>query len=73
MLTEEEKEDVKINTTLLKPKKAWEKDASKIPDIVGHMEIMFNNETIAKVPIYYENERHQKPKKQFLKRLSQSF
>lgn len=73
MLTEEEKEDVKINTTLLKPKKAWEKDASKIPDIVGHMEIMFNDETIAKVPIYYENERHQKPKKQFFETFKSIF
>lgn len=73
LLTEEEKEDVKINTTLLKPKKAWEKDVSKIPDIVGHMKVMFNNETIAKVPIYYENERNQKPKKKFFETFQSIF
>ncbi|QIW80493.1 D-alanyl-D-alanine carboxypeptidase family protein [Bacillus tequilensis] len=73
LLTEEEKEDVKIKTTLLKPKKGWEKDVSKIPDIVGHMNIMFNNETIAKVPIYYENERHPKPKKQFFETFKSIF
>ena len=73
LLTEEEKEDVNIQTTLLKPKKTWEKDASKIPDIVGHMKIMFNGETIAKVPIYYENERHQKPKKQFFETFKSIF
>ncbi|CUB24470.1 D-alanyl-D-alanine carboxypeptidase DacB [Bacillus spizizenii] len=73
LLTEEEKGDVNIKTTLLKPKKTWEKDASKIPDIVGHMKIMFNDETIAKVPIYYENERHQKPKKQFFETFKSIF
>ncbi|QQF61583.1 D-alanyl-D-alanine carboxypeptidase [Bacillus mojavensis] len=73
LLTEEEKEDVKINTTLLKPKKAWEKDVSKIPDIVGHMKVMFNDETIAKVPIYYENERNQKPKKKFFETFQSIF
>lgn len=73
LLTEEEKEDVKINTTLLKPKKAWEKDISKIPDIVGHMKVMFNDETIAKVPIYYENERNQKPKKKFFETFQSIF
>ncbi|MEC1648704.1 D-alanyl-D-alanine carboxypeptidase family protein [Bacillus halotolerans] len=73
LLTEEEKEDVKINTTLLKPKKAWEKDVSKIPDIVGHMKVMFNDEIIAKVPIYYENERNQKPKKKFFETFQSIF
>ncbi|MCI3987171.1 D-alanyl-D-alanine carboxypeptidase, partial [Bacillus vallismortis] len=65
LLTEEEKEDVNIHTTLLKPKKAWEKDASKIPDIVGPMKIMFNDETIAKVPSYFATERQPKPNKHF--------
>ncbi|PAY13998.1 D-alanyl-D-alanine carboxypeptidase family protein [Bacillus sp. 7705b] len=73
LLTEEEKEDVKINTTLLKPKKAWEKDVSKIPDIVGYMKVMFNDEIIAKVPIYYENERNQKPKKKFFETFQSIF
>ncbi|MCY8484575.1 D-alanyl-D-alanine carboxypeptidase family protein [Bacillus atrophaeus] len=65
LLNEAEKDEVKINTTLLKPKKAWKKDRSAIPDVVGQMTVTFKDETIVKLPIYYENERNKKPKKRF--------
>ncbi|PRR94381.1 D-alanyl-D-alanine carboxypeptidase family protein [Bacillus atrophaeus] len=65
LLNEAEKDEVKINTTLLKPKKAWKKNRSAIPDVVGQMTVTVNDETIVKLPIYYENERNKKPKKRF--------
>lgn len=69
MLKEDEIDDVKIRTTLIKPKKAWKKDASLIPDVVGRMTVMHDGKVIAKIPVYYENERHKNRKSISLRRL----
>ncbi|KAF6536745.1 D-alanyl-D-alanine carboxypeptidase [Bacillus sp. EKM208B] len=73
LLKEDEIDDVKISTTLIKPKKAWKKDASLIPDVVGRMTVMHDGKVIAKIPVYYENERHKKPKKHFIETFTSLF
>lgn len=73
LLNEDEKEDVKVDIELLKPKKSWRKNKKEIPDIIGEMNVMFNGKTIASVPIYYENERNKKPKKSFFETFQSVF
>ncbi|MEC0494606.1 D-alanyl-D-alanine carboxypeptidase family protein [Bacillus glycinifermentans] len=73
LLNDDEKEDVKIETKLLEPKKKWRKDKRAIPDIVGEMNVKLGGETIAKLPVYYENERNKKPKKSFMETFQSVF
>ncbi|MCF7618006.1 D-alanyl-D-alanine carboxypeptidase [Bacillus sonorensis] len=66
LLNDDEKDHVRIETKLLKPKKSWRKNKQAIPDIIGEMNVKLDTETIAKLPIYYENEQNKKPKQSFL-------
>ncbi|QHZ47478.1 D-alanyl-D-alanine carboxypeptidase family protein [Bacillus sp. NSP9.1] len=66
LLSDEEKDEVKIDLELLEPKKSWRKNEKAIPDIIGRMKVKLDGKTIADLPVYYENERNKKPKKSFL-------
>ncbi|MFC3882773.1 D-alanyl-D-alanine carboxypeptidase family protein [Bacillus songklensis] len=53
-LTDDEKDSVKLEATLIKPnKKLWE-DERNIPDIVGRLDIYQNDEGIGRLPLYYK-------------------
>lgn len=65
LMTEEEKQEVRIKTNLLKPKKSWEKHRENIPEIVGNVKVMLEGKTIAQVPVYYPNERNRPPNESF--------
>ncbi|ALC81457.1 MULTISPECIES: D-alanyl-D-alanine carboxypeptidase family protein [Bacillus] len=65
LMTEEEKKNVVIKTSLLKPNKSWEKNQEKIPEIVGQMRVQLDGKTIAEVPVYYPNDRNTPPKVSF--------
>ncbi|WP_307891882.1 D-alanyl-D-alanine carboxypeptidase family protein [Bacillus swezeyi] len=73
LLNDEEKEEVKIDIELLKPKKSWRKNEKAIPDIIGNLKVMLGGKTIADLPVYYENERNKKPKKSFLETFKSVF
>ncbi|MDA1475020.1 D-alanyl-D-alanine carboxypeptidase family protein [Bacillus changyiensis] len=73
LLSDDEKNQVKIKTTLLKPKRKWKKNQEAIPNMIGSMNVMFKGESIAKLPIFYENERNQKPKKSFIETFQSIF
>ena len=63
-LNKDEQEKVKINISLQKPKKEWE-DIDKVPNVVGEMSIKIEENSIAKIPIYFDNGNVEKPKGSF--------
>ncbi|WP_078380126.1 D-alanyl-D-alanine carboxypeptidase family protein [Sutcliffiella halmapala] len=52
-LTVKERENVRINVTLVKPKEEWDRSAN-VPDVVGNYTVILNDEMIAETPIYFE-------------------
>lgn len=63
-LTTDEQEKVKISLSLLTPSKAWE-DLKNVPNIVGQMSVKLDEKEIAKLPIYFDNGKVEKPKDTF--------
>lgn len=63
-LTTDEQEKVKISLSLLTPSKAWE-DLKNVPNIVGQMSVKLDEKEIAKLPIYFDNGKVEKPKGTF--------
>ncbi|WP_227521465.1 MULTISPECIES: D-alanyl-D-alanine carboxypeptidase family protein [Bacillus] len=61
-LTSKERENVRINISMLTPEKSWDSEES-IPDVVGKFTIISNDEVLTEVPIYYDKE--DEPKKSF--------
>ncbi|UYO34312.1 D-alanyl-D-alanine carboxypeptidase [Bacillus zhangzhouensis] len=64
-LNEDEKKLVKIETEMLTPKKKWKKNTEAIPDVVGKMTILLDEQVIEQLPIFYENKRNRMPQKSF--------
>ena len=63
-LTTDEQEKVKISLSLLTPSKAWE-DLKNVPNIVGQMSVKLDEKEIAKLPIYFDNGKVEKPRDTF--------
>ncbi|GLB58046.1 D-alanyl-D-alanine carboxypeptidase family protein [Cytobacillus sp. NCCP-133] len=60
-VTNEEKNDFKIDFKLLKPKEEW-REIRKIPEVVGHATVYFDNQPVKKLPIYYKQEKGKEDK-----------
>lgn len=54
-LTSEEKKQVNLDVKLIKPKKTWDREGN-IPKVIGQINIVLDNETIGKVPLYYDDD-----------------
>ncbi|WP_299088250.1 D-alanyl-D-alanine carboxypeptidase family protein [uncultured Metabacillus sp.] len=63
-LTAEEQEKIKINLSLLTPKKKW-KEPKDVPNVVGKMSVKLDEREIEKLPIYFDNGKVEKPKNSF--------
>jgi D-alanyl-D-alanine carboxypeptidase len=52
-LTKKERENVRVNITLVTPKKEWNKE-EYVPEIVGEYTVIIQDEAVVETPIYYE-------------------
>ncbi|OHR64290.1 D-alanyl-D-alanine carboxypeptidase [Bacillus sp. HMSC76G11] len=59
-LTEDEEDDLRIDVSIVKPEKSW-KDPEDVPNVVGKMTIIVDDERVDEVPIYYDNGLTNKP------------
>lgn len=59
-LTEEEEDKLRINVSLLKPEKNWD-DPEDVPNVVGKITIIVEDERVDEVPVYYDNGLTNKP------------
>lgn len=57
-VTEDEKENFKVEYKLISPKEDWS-EPSRIPEIVGKAIVYLNNEQIKTMPIYYQHEKEE--------------
>lgn len=71
-LTEEEKQDVKIKLSLLKPEKNWN-DPEDVPKIVGKLAVVLHDEKIDELPIYFDRERMEDEQKSFFDHFKEMF
>ncbi|MEH7387899.1 D-alanyl-D-alanine carboxypeptidase family protein [Bacillus sp. JJ1521] len=72
-LTDEEKNEIKLNVDLLEPdNKEWRKPEN-VPDIVGTLTINLGDETIEEMPIYFDNGNVDRPKETFWETLKSMF
>jgi D-alanyl-D-alanine carboxypeptidase len=55
-MTKKERENVRINIELVKPRKDWERSGS-VPDVVGSYTLILNNEAVIETPIYFKKEK----------------
>jgi D-alanyl-D-alanine carboxypeptidase len=53
-LKKEEREDVELKATLIKPNKELWKDEQNVPDIVGRLDIYQEDKEIGRLPIYFK-------------------
>lgn len=63
-LTEEEKQQVKINISLLKPEREWKKPED-VPRVVGRLSVVLHDEKIIERPIYFDKEKMEQEQKSF--------
>ncbi|KKI93140.1 D-alanyl-D-alanine carboxypeptidase [Bacillus sp. SA1-12] len=63
-LTTDEQEKIKINLSLLTPKKDWE-EPKDVPNVVGEVSVKLDEKEIERVPIYFDNGKVEKPKNSF--------
>ncbi|GKU81060.1 D-alanyl-D-alanine carboxypeptidase family protein [Niallia sp. NCCP-28] len=54
-ITEDEQNLFSVEYKLAPVKKTWKKDASKVPNIVGEVEISFDQKIVDTIPIYYKH------------------
>jgi serine-type D-Ala-D-Ala carboxypeptidase (penicillin-binding protein 5/6) len=71
-LTEEEEKLVKVNYTLIKPKRSW-KNSKHVPAIIGKVTINLNDETIGVLPLYFDNGTYERPSSSFLETVKNLF
>ncbi|WP_243290113.1 D-alanyl-D-alanine carboxypeptidase family protein [Bacillus sp. FJAT-47783] len=71
-LTEEEKEDVKIKLSLLKPERDWD-EPNDVPKIVGELAVVLHDEKIEEVPIYFDREKMAAEQKNFFDHFKDMF
>jgi len=71
-LTEEEEDEIKVNISLLTPKKNWDQ-SGEIPDIVGKYIVTLHDEKIEEVPIYFDHQKFEKERKSFLETFQDLF
>lgn len=63
-ITEDEEELFSVEYKLAPVKKAWKKDEEKVPNIVGKVQISFDQKIVDTIPIYYKHE--EKENKSFI-------
>jgi D-alanyl-D-alanine carboxypeptidase len=71
-LTEEEEDKLRINVSLLKPEKNWD-DPEDVPNIVGKITIIVEDERVDEVPVYYDNGLTNKPDATLFEKLRKLF
>jgi D-alanyl-D-alanine carboxypeptidase len=71
-LTEEEEEKLRINVSLLKPEKNWD-DPEDVPNVVGKITIIVEDERVDEVPVYYDNGLTNKPDATLFEKLRKLF
>lgn len=59
-LNDEEEDEIRIDITLIKPDKKWDKPED-VPNVVGKMSVIVEDERVDEVPIYYDNGLTNKP------------
>ncbi|WP_243386462.1 D-alanyl-D-alanine carboxypeptidase family protein [Bacillus kexueae] len=64
-LTEEEKEQVKVDVSLLKPSDQWD-DPEDVPEKVGQLAVILNDEKIAERAIYFNHEKMEQEQKSLM-------
>lgn len=52
-LTLKERENVRVNISLVKPKEKWDR-SENVPEVVGNYTVILNDEMVAETPIYFE-------------------
>jgi len=62
-LTNEEKEQVKIDIVLENPEKNGWDHKEDVPDIVGSLKINLENQPIGEMPVYFDNGSNENPEK----------
>ncbi|MFT8321487.1 MAG: D-alanyl-D-alanine carboxypeptidase family protein [Bacillus sp. (in: firmicutes)] len=70
-ITAEEKNLIEIEYKLANVKAEWKKDEKKTPDIVGQVQIYFDDKIVDTIPIYYQHNK--KKNKSFLEYFKQMF
>lgn len=60
-LTDEEKNQIKLHVKLLTPDKHNWKNERNVPDIVGYVNILLNDEKIGELPLFFDNGNADKP------------
>ncbi|MGD6831466.1 D-alanyl-D-alanine carboxypeptidase family protein [Sutcliffiella halmapala] len=55
-MTKKERENVRINIELVKPREDWERSGN-VPDVVGSYTLILNNEAVIETPIYHEKKK----------------
>ncbi|UAL50871.1 D-alanyl-D-alanine carboxypeptidase family protein [Metabacillus dongyingensis] len=71
-LTEEEEDKLRINVSLLKPEKNWD-DPEDVPNVVGKITIIVEDERVDEVPVYYDNGLTNKPDATLFEKLRKLF
>ncbi|USK32386.1 D-alanyl-D-alanine carboxypeptidase [Bacillus sp. F19] len=71
-LTEEEEDKLRINVSLLKPEKNWD-DPKDVPNVVGKITIIVEDERVDEVPVYYDNGLTNKPNATLFEKLRKLF
>ncbi|MFY0757754.1 D-alanyl-D-alanine carboxypeptidase family protein [Metabacillus dongyingensis] len=71
-LTEEEEDTLRINVSLLKPEKNWD-DPEDVPNVVGKITIIVEDERVDEVPVYYDNGLTTKPDATLFEKLRKLF
>lgn len=59
-VTAQEREQFHLKINLLKPKKEWEK-GENVPKVVGHLVVIFNDQPVKELSIYYKAEVEKEP------------
>jgi len=70
-LTKDEKEQIKVDYQVMKPKKNWRKNDEEVPDVIGKAIVYLNDYPIENLPIYYKHDEQKE--KSFLKKFSELF